>query len=74
LRAPVAAAVTAMAVTVDSIFLLRIEGIVEAPTDLLFIGVVLVVMAALLVRAVDGQERLIAALGSQAAVDSSPAR
>jgi diguanylate cyclase (GGDEF)-like protein len=70
LRAPVAAAVTAMAVVVDGVFLLRTEERAEALTDLLFIGVVLVVMTVLLTRAVEGQERLVRALERQAAVDS----
>jgi hypothetical protein len=40
LRAPVAAAVTAMAIVVDGAFLLRTEERAEALTDLLVIGVV----------------------------------
>ncbi len=70
LRAPVSAVVTAMAIVVDGAFLLRTEERAEALTDLLFIGVVLVVMTVLLIRAVDGQERLVRALERQAAVDS----
>ena len=70
LRAPVSAVVTVMAIAVDGAFLLRTEDRAEALTDLLFIGVVLVVMTVLLVRAVDGQERLVRALERQAAVDS----
>ena len=41
-----------------------------ATTDLMFFGAVLVVMAGMLVRANDTQERLVAALQEQAAVDS----
>jgi diguanylate cyclase (GGDEF)-like protein len=70
LRAPVSAAVTGTAIVVDGAFLLRTEERAEALTDLLFIGVVLVVMTVLLIRAVDGQERLVRALERQAAVDS----
>ena len=70
LQAPVSAAVTTMAIAVDGAFLLTTEERAEALTDLLFIGVVLVLMTVLLCRAVAGQERLVRALEQPAAVDS----
>jgi hypothetical protein len=44
-----------MAIAVDGAFLLRTEDRAEALTDLLFIGVVLVVMTMLLVRRSTGR-------------------
>ncbi|MGX5655926.1 GGDEF domain-containing protein [Geodermatophilus nigrescens] len=70
LSGPVAAAVTAMAILVDGAFLLAIEDRAEALVDLLYIGVVLVVIAVLLARAVAAQEVLVRALQHQAAVDA----
>jgi diguanylate cyclase (GGDEF)-like protein len=62
--------VTAMAVTGDAVTLFLLEPVEKASTDFAFFGAVLVVMAAMLVRAGRTQERLVAALQEQATVDS----
>jgi diguanylate cyclase (GGDEF)-like protein len=62
--------VTAVAVTGDAVTLFLLEPVEKAATDVTFFGAVLVVMAAMLVRAGRIQERLVAALQEQATVDS----
>src|SRR4051795_3914774 len=62
--------VTGIAVVADALSLYLQLPVESATTDLGFFGAVLVVMAVVLVRANDTQERLVAALQEQAAVDS----
>jgi diguanylate cyclase (GGDEF)-like protein len=70
LRAAGAALVTATALVADGLTLLQLLPAVLALTDLVFVGAVLAVMAALLVRANTTQERLVSALQAQITVDS----
>jgi diguanylate cyclase (GGDEF)-like protein len=69
LKAPLATLTTALAVVADGAFLSRMLPLVEAATDVLFVATVLVVMTVLVVASVNNQERLVAALEHQAAVD-----
>jgi diguanylate cyclase (GGDEF)-like protein len=62
--------VTGYAVVADALSLYVQLPVEPATTDLAFFGALLVVMAVMLVRANDTQERLVAALQEQAAVDS----
>jgi diguanylate cyclase (GGDEF)-like protein len=62
--------VTVLALTLDGVVLLHLEDPVAALTDLVFFGAVLVVIAVMLVRAGDTQDRLVALLHQQASVDS----
>jgi diguanylate cyclase (GGDEF)-like protein len=62
--------VTGCAVVADALSLYLQLPVEPATTDLAFFGAVLVVMAVMLVRANDTQERLVAALQEQAAVDA----
>ena len=70
LRRGAAVLVTGVAVVADALSLYLQLPLEPATTDLTFFGAVLVVMAGMLVRANDTQERLVAALQEQAAVDS----
>ena len=70
LRRPAVAAVTVLALAVDSAVMFHLEEVVAAITDITFFGSVMVVIAVMLVRAGEQQERLIAALHRQATVDS----
>jgi diguanylate cyclase (GGDEF)-like protein len=62
--------VTASAVIGDAVTLFQLRTPEAATTDLVFFGSVLVVMAGTLVRSGATQERLVAALQEQAALDS----
>jgi diguanylate cyclase (GGDEF)-like protein len=62
--------VTATAVLTDGAVLVIVRPLEGAITDLVFAGTVLVVISVMLVRAADGQERLVALLQHQATVDS----
>ncbi|WP_448608564.1 diguanylate cyclase [Geodermatophilus sp. URMC 60] len=62
--------VTAAAVTALGVTLTTLRPLEAAVTDVVFFGTVLVVMALLLVRAREVQDRLVAALEQQAAVDA----
>jgi diguanylate cyclase (GGDEF)-like protein len=70
LRRGASALVTGVAVVADALSLYLQLPVEPATTDLAFFGAVLVVMAVMLVRANDTQERLVGALQEQAAVDS----
>lgn len=70
LRAPAAAGVTGLALLTEAVVLFSLEPPAVAAMDLMFIGVLLVLMTVLLVRAGDRQARLVAALEQQAAVDA----
>jgi diguanylate cyclase (GGDEF)-like protein len=70
LRRGAALLVTGVAVVADALSLYLQLPVEPATTDLAFFGAVLVVMAVMLVRANDTQERLVGALQEQAAVDS----
>jgi len=61
---------TGIAVVADALTLLLLVPVETAATDLVFFGAVLVVMSVMLVRGNETQERLVAALQEQAAVDS----
>jgi diguanylate cyclase (GGDEF)-like protein len=70
LRRNAVALVTALAVVTDGVVLLLLLPFAAALTDFVFMGTVLVVISVMLVRAADGQERLVALLQHQAGVDS----
>jgi diguanylate cyclase (GGDEF)-like protein len=61
---------TSIAVVADALSLYRLLPVEAATTSLLFFGAVLVVMAVMLVRGNEKQERLVAALQEQARVDA----
>ncbi|WP_261326742.1 GGDEF domain-containing protein [Modestobacter marinus] len=64
------ALVTTVALGLDGVVLFHLESAGAAISDLSFFGAVIVAMAAMLVRAGDRQERLVAMLHRQATVDS----
>ena len=70
LRRAAVTLVTLVAVGLDAAVLLHLEDLDSAITDITFFGAVLVVIAVMLVRAGEQQERLIAMLQQQASVDS----
>ena len=70
LRRAAVVLVTVAAIGLDGYVLFRLEEAVAALTDAVFFGAVLVVTAAMLVRAIDEQERLVGMLQQQATVDS----
>jgi diguanylate cyclase (GGDEF)-like protein len=70
LLAPVAAAVTGLALVTEATVLFSLERPAVAAIDLMFIGALLVLTTVLLVRAGDRQARLVATLEQQAAVDA----
>jgi diguanylate cyclase (GGDEF)-like protein len=70
LRRAAVTAVTAVALVGDGIVLFRLQPAEGAASDLAFFGTVLVVVAVVLVRAGDEQERLVAVLQQQASIDS----
>lgn len=70
LRSPAVVLVTTAALLTDGITLFLLLPPADALTDLMFFGAVLAVMAALLVRLIGVQERLVAALREQLTVDS----
>jgi diguanylate cyclase (GGDEF)-like protein len=70
LRPGAVALVTGLAVVSDGVVLFRLLPVTGAVTDLVFFGTVLVVIAAMLVRAGDEHERLVAVLNQHASVDS----
>ncbi|MGY1616767.1 GGDEF domain-containing protein [Geodermatophilus sp. SYSU D00691] len=69
MRAPVAAGVTGFAAVVDALTLLLLEPVTLALIHWLYVAPVLVVVAVVLVQAMNRQDRLIAALREQATVD-----
>jgi diguanylate cyclase (GGDEF)-like protein len=69
LRPPAVVLVTTLAVTALAVTLTALRPLATAVPDLVFFGTVLVVMAVLLVRAREVQDRLVAALEQQATVD-----
>jgi len=70
LRAGGVALVTGTALVADGVTLFLLSPPAAAATDLVFVGAALVVLAVMLVRAANTQERLVAALQQQARVDS----
>jgi diguanylate cyclase (GGDEF)-like protein len=70
LRRSAVALVTLGAITGDAVVLFHLEAIGNAVSDLSFFGAVLTVMAVMLVRSGETQDRLVALLQSQATVDS----
>ena len=70
LRRSAVALVTVLAVAGDAVVLFHLEPVGNAMSDLSFFGAVLVVMAVMLVRSGETQDRLVALLKSQASVDS----
>ncbi|MCZ2822706.1 GGDEF domain-containing protein [Modestobacter sp. VKM Ac-2977] len=70
LRRTAVVLVTAVALAGDAVVLFHLQPAGHAVSDLSFFGAVLVVMAAMLVRAGDTQARLVAQLQQQAATDS----
>jgi diguanylate cyclase (GGDEF)-like protein len=70
LRRGAVAVVTLIAIAGDGAVLFRLEPVGNAVTDLSFFGAVLAVMAVMLVRSGETQERLVALLKEQAGVDS----
>jgi diguanylate cyclase (GGDEF)-like protein len=70
LRQAAVVLVTGAALIGDGVTVFWLRPVGPAATDLFFFGAVLVVMAVVLVRAGTTQERLVAALQEQAAVDS----
>ena len=70
LRRGAVALVTVLAIGGDGIVLFHLEPLANALTDLSFFGAVLAVMAVMLVRAGETQDRLVAMLKQQAGVDS----
>jgi diguanylate cyclase (GGDEF)-like protein len=64
------ALVTVVALALDGVVLFHLQPAGAAISDLSFFGAVMVAMAAMLVRAGDRQERLVAMLHRQATVDS----
>lgn len=69
LRPGAAWVVTAAAVVADAVMLFPLQALDVAVTDWVFSAAVLVVMAALLVRTQDAQERLVGELERQAGMD-----
>lgn len=70
LRAPAVVLVTTAALAADCLTLFLLLPAGAAASDFVFLGAVLAVMAALLVRDIRVQERLVAALQQQLTVDS----
>jgi len=70
LRRDAAALVTVAAIAGDAVVLFGLEPVGNAVTDVSFFGAVLAVMAVMLVRSGETQDRLVALLKSQATVDS----
>jgi diguanylate cyclase (GGDEF)-like protein len=70
LRRDAVALVTLVAVGGDAVVLFHLEPLGNAVTDLSFFGAVLAVMALMLVRSGETQDRLVALLQEQASVDS----
>jgi diguanylate cyclase (GGDEF)-like protein len=70
LRRGAVALVTGLALVTDAVVLGLLLPLTAAVTDLVFFGTVLVVIAAMLVRAGDEHERLVAVLNQHASVDS----
>jgi len=70
LRRSAVALVTVVAIAGDAVVLFHLEPVGDAVRDLSFFGAVLAVMAVMLVRSGETQERLVALLQSQASVDS----
>jgi diguanylate cyclase (GGDEF)-like protein len=70
LRRAAVAVVTIVAVCGDGVVLFHLEPAGNAVSDLSFFGAVLVVMAVMLVRSGETQDRLVALLQRQATVDS----
>jgi len=62
--------VTAAAIAGDALVLFHLEPVANAVTDLSFFGAVLAVMAYMLTRSGETQDRLVALLQQQAAIDS----
>jgi len=70
LRRSAVALVTVAAIAGDAVVLFHLEPVGHAVSDLSFFGAVLAVMAVMLVRSAETQDRLVALLQSQASVDS----
>jgi diguanylate cyclase (GGDEF)-like protein len=70
LRARQAAFCATVAVVADAIVALSLQPLTVALTNIVYVGTTLVTLTILLVRATDGQERLVAQLQRQAAVDT----
>jgi diguanylate cyclase (GGDEF)-like protein len=70
LRAPAAAVATGLAIAADAVVVLSLKPFASAVTDLAYVSAVLIAMTALLVRAGERNEALVAELRQQAAVDS----
>jgi diguanylate cyclase (GGDEF)-like protein len=70
LRRGAVTVVTVVAIAGDAIVLFQLEPVGDAVSDLSFFGAVLAVMAVMLVRSGETQERLVALLHHQATVDS----
>ena len=70
LRRSAVAVVTVAAIAGDAVVLFHLEPVGNAVTDLSFFGAVLAVMAVMLTRSGETQDRLVALLQSQASVDS----
>ena len=70
LRRSAVALVTVVAIALDGVVLVHLEPLGSAVSDLSFFGAVLVVMAIMLVRAGEQQDRLVEMLQRQASVDS----
>jgi diguanylate cyclase (GGDEF)-like protein len=70
LRRPAVGLVTGVAIAGDAVVLLHLQPAGHAVSDLSFFGAVLVVMAAMLARSGETQDRLVALLQQQAATDS----
>jgi diguanylate cyclase (GGDEF)-like protein len=69
MRAPVAVGITAVAVVVDAGTLLLLEPVALALVHWIYVAPVFIVVAVVLVQAMNRQDELIAALQKQAAVD-----
>jgi diguanylate cyclase (GGDEF)-like protein len=70
LRRSAVALVTVVAIAGDAVVLFHLEAWANAVSDLSFFGAVLAVMAVMLVRSGETQDRLVAMLQQQATVDS----
>jgi diguanylate cyclase (GGDEF)-like protein len=70
LRRSAVALVTVLAIAGDAVVLFRLEPVANAVSDLSFFGAVLAVMAVMLVRYGQTQDRLVALLQIQATTDS----
>jgi diguanylate cyclase (GGDEF)-like protein len=64
------ALVTLVAIAGDAVVLFHLEPVGHAVSDLSFFGAVLAVMAVMLARSAETQDRLVALLQSQASIDS----